>query len=177
MKFNAFTLIELLVVLVIIGVLATAISIAVLSTQTKARDSRRWDDFSTIKKALDNYYLDNNNYPGEANCDSSIGSSDDNCETMIVSGDATFQWDSISSFYADIVGKGYLSTLPTDPTNDEEYYYWYEPEPDSGTNSRQCYFWTFYTETSSGTGDPPYEVQKHLGDLSPSASTPKQCDY
>ena len=62
---RAFTLIELLVVISIIGVLS-AIAMVALSTVSKnGRDAKRLTDLKTIQGALEQYYSDNSEYPGD----------------------------------------------------------------------------------------------------------------
>lgn len=61
---RGFTLMELLVVIAIISILV-AISIASYSTaQKKSRDSRRVADMKAIQNAWEQYYADNQSYPG-----------------------------------------------------------------------------------------------------------------
>ncbi|MCG2689214.1 prepilin-type N-terminal cleavage/methylation domain-containing protein [Candidatus Parcubacteria bacterium] len=62
----AFTLVELLVVVSIIGVLSGLI-IAVLNPAVfkgRARDGVRMQDLAVIKGGLEQYYSENNTYPG-----------------------------------------------------------------------------------------------------------------
>jgi prepilin-type N-terminal cleavage/methylation domain-containing protein len=66
-----FTLIELLVVISIIGFLASAAVVALNSARMKARDARRLADMAQIQKALDLYYQDNSQYPGNTDNDCS----------------------------------------------------------------------------------------------------------
>lgn len=61
---DGFTLVELLVVIVIIGLLATIVAINVIPATDKARVEKAKADVATIEQALDQYRLDNLNYPG-----------------------------------------------------------------------------------------------------------------
>lgn len=61
---HGFTLVELLVVIVIIGLLATIVAINVIPATDKARVEKAKADVATIEQALDQYRLDNLNYPG-----------------------------------------------------------------------------------------------------------------
>jgi len=68
---KGFTLVELLVVISIIGFLATSSIVTLDNARKKARDTRRLADISQIRKALEVYYQDNNQYP--PNTDSDYG--------------------------------------------------------------------------------------------------------
>lgn len=63
---NGFTLVELMVVIVIIGLLATIVLINVLPATGKARVTKAKADISTLEQAMDQYRLDNINYPTPA---------------------------------------------------------------------------------------------------------------
>lgn len=62
-KSLGFTLIELLVVVSIIGVLAAVGFVSYSSAQSKARDSKRKQDLSSLATALELYYGVNKTYP------------------------------------------------------------------------------------------------------------------
>lgn len=78
MKINrhkGFTLIELLVVVSIIGVLATIVLSSLSEARSRARDTKRLTQITSLQKALELYYLDNGEYPqgysaGAHNCGS-----------------------------------------------------------------------------------------------------------
>ena len=63
MKKKGFTLIELMVVIGIIGLLASIISVSLISSRAKGRDAKRIADIKTIQLALETYYNDNSSYP------------------------------------------------------------------------------------------------------------------
>ncbi len=60
---NGFTLIELLVVISIIGTLSGMVLVAMTDTRARARDARRVNDITQIRKALELYYAENAIYP------------------------------------------------------------------------------------------------------------------
>lgn len=60
---KAFTIIELLMALLIIGLLAGAITVGVNNSQMKSRDSRRVSDLQLLKKATGMYFVDRSAYP------------------------------------------------------------------------------------------------------------------
>lgn len=61
---QGFTLVELMVVIVIIGLLATIVAINVIPASDKARVEKAKADISIIEQALEQYRLDNFDYPG-----------------------------------------------------------------------------------------------------------------
>jgi general secretion pathway protein G len=58
-----FTLIELMVVIVIIGLLATVVTLNVLPSQDRAMVEKAKTDVSLLEQALDTYRLENLSYP------------------------------------------------------------------------------------------------------------------
>jgi len=60
-----FTLLELLVVMAILGILSTIGIGSFLSSQVKSRDAKRKSDLNNIVAALEMYYNDKGEYPGE----------------------------------------------------------------------------------------------------------------
>ncbi len=62
-KVRGFTLIELMVVIAIIGLLASIITVSLVSSRAKGRDAKRISDIKTIQLALETYYNDNGYYP------------------------------------------------------------------------------------------------------------------
>jgi general secretion pathway protein G len=60
---NGFTLIELIVVVTIIGILAGIAISNVRYAQQKAREAALKDDLHEMRKAIDDYYADKQNYP------------------------------------------------------------------------------------------------------------------
>ncbi|HPO10347.1 MAG TPA: prepilin-type N-terminal cleavage/methylation domain-containing protein, partial [bacterium] len=62
-KSRAFTLIELLIVVAIIGILAAIAVPNFMNAQTRARVSRVNAELRNLGVAMENYYLDEGNYP------------------------------------------------------------------------------------------------------------------
>jgi general secretion pathway protein G len=58
-----FSLIELMVVVVILGILATVVSVNVLEHLATARKTQAKTQISNFKSALEFYYIDNHKYP------------------------------------------------------------------------------------------------------------------
>lgn len=109
-KYPGFTLIELLVVIAIIGLLSTLAVVSLNSARAKARDAKRLSDLRQIERALQLYWDDNEQFPSEAVANS--GSTGKICETCTGG--------------INTIIKNYISTVPTDPTNDSTHYYYYD---------------------------------------------------
>ena len=105
-KQGGFTLLELLIVIVIIGILALLIIPNITSAPKKARDTKRKTDVTTVRKGLEEYFVNNNSYPSTG-------------------GTSTFA--NISSALTGLtVGTApIIKTLPTDPKNVSPYIYQY----------------------------------------------------
>jgi type II secretion system protein G len=58
-----FTLIELMVVIAIIGILASIVTVSLVSARAKGRDAKRIADIRTVQLALEQFYNDNGYYP------------------------------------------------------------------------------------------------------------------
>lgn len=75
-NFIGFTLIEVLVVIVIIGILAGIILMAMGEVRNKAKDSRIISEMGQLRNAADLFYNNNNNSytnpPGSANFDCTV---------------------------------------------------------------------------------------------------------
>src|SRR5688500_7163190 len=63
---RAFTLLELMVVMVILALLAGMVSLMVINRVAQARISRVQSDIQTLGSALEQYRLDNHEYPSTA---------------------------------------------------------------------------------------------------------------
>lgn len=103
---NGFTLVELLIVIVIIAILAAITAVAYNGIQGRARDSQRQGDIKTLAKALEMYYIDNNQYPS---CSGS-GSTTINTSWCTT---ADGSWALLTS---KLVPK-YISAMPRDPVS------------------------------------------------------------
>jgi type II secretion system protein G len=64
LKKKGFTLIELLIVIVIIGILAgIVVGIVGTNARRRANDTKKKADFHELQNALEQYYVDKNEYP------------------------------------------------------------------------------------------------------------------
>ena len=116
-KQGGFTLLELLIVIVIIGILALLIIPNITSAPKKARDTKRKTDVTTVRKSLEEYFVNNNVYPSSSG---SLGASGVLAELQ--AGSAPI-----------------LKTIPTDPKNSGVYVYTYTPaNTDSTYTLKAC---------------------------------------
>jgi general secretion pathway protein G len=125
-KQGGFTLLELLIVIVIIGILALLIIPNITSAPKKARDTKRKTDLTTIRKGLEEYFVNNNVYPGSSG---TIGPSGALAE--LAAGSAPI-----------------VKTLPTDPKGTAPYTYVYTP-----ANSNSAYTLTACLENDGDSGE------------------------
>lgn len=123
-KSRGFTLIEILISVAIIGVLATIGIMSYSKAQSIARDSKRKQDLTNLKTALELYKQRNGEYPpgaatGAAAYSSNLPSWDTFKNILVPTGAGTIQ---------------YINTLPQDPSLCSgvscSYYYLYNT-PDS----------------------------------------------
>ncbi|HEX3082286.1 MAG TPA: prepilin-type N-terminal cleavage/methylation domain-containing protein [Candidatus Saccharimonadia bacterium] len=110
-KEGGFTLLELLIVIVIIGILALLIIPNITSAPKKARDTKRKTDITTLRKGLEEYFVNNNVYPASSG---TIGSGGVLAE--LTTGTAPI-----------------VKNLPTDPKNQSPYVYTYTPANSNST--------------------------------------------
>ena len=112
---KAFTLVELLVVIAIIGLLSTIAVISMSTARAKGRDGVRIADIKQISTALEQYYTDNNSYPGAVAAGNALGSGSGqtNCHTG-----ATNACSCLSSigFDSTCTAPTYMTNVPTYPS-------------------------------------------------------------
>ena len=95
--------------------------VSVNSARVKARDAKRKSDLKQITTALEMYYDKYGQYPGEAGwCDSSKGVTAASCAGFVSNSWPTGGLVSLQT-------EGIISAMPIDPTNNDTYYYSYEP--------------------------------------------------
>ncbi len=104
---KGFTLAELIIVVSILALLAGVLIPKVQTHLKTVRDQRRLSDVKTLQKAIEQYYVDNGQFPPQEPGDNG--------------------WDDSfrGEFIPALVLEGFLSDFPTDPINDNQYYYQY----------------------------------------------------
>lgn len=118
---GGFTIIEMLVVVAIIGILSTLSIMALNGRQVDARDVKRLADLDTIQKALALYYTANGSYPP---IQQAYGYST-----------GGYNWNGTAVAPTLFSLKYYLGPylaaglLPTDPSPDTSYRYYYSSNP------------------------------------------------
>lgn len=110
MRKQGFSLIELLVVTTLIAVVLSAVVVSFQQANRSARDAKRKSDITELKGMLENYRLENGEYP-----DTVIGISG---SAFDESDDGTF----IETLSPDYKSRNYADPLPGQA---EEYYYRY----------------------------------------------------
>lgn len=114
---KGFTLIELLVVIVLLGILVAIATGSYTISSKRGRDNRRKSDLRNIATALEAYYSDKGQYPGDdtngqmVGCCSSLGCGD----TEVCTWGGTFQ---------DTKGTTYMVLMPQDPVDALQKYYY-----------------------------------------------------
>ena len=123
MKSRGFTIVELLIVIVVIAILAAITIVGFNGVQARSRDSMRKADINALAKALEVHYINHGSYTQPENMctDSSYGGFG-SCGASGTTGD----WD-VNSDLRDLITDKLMNSLPKDPTNNDAYYYSYEP--------------------------------------------------
>lgn len=150
---------ELIIVITLISILAS-VSILVLDPAEKrarARDNRRLSDLSTLDRVINEFLLDNGDYP-----DLSLVLRDST--TLPVGGISV---DNASSGWIDVDLSAYTSHLPVDPVNDATYRYYYYH--DNTGYELNAVLETLSDEAVNDGGDDAdrYEVGNNLTLISP----------
>lgn len=102
---RGFTLVELIVVIAIIGMLFSVVVALFSGAQRDAKDKRRVADLQQLQKALELYHVDHQGFPKES--EGANGNTATN---------ATFK---------NIMAE-YLRGTPTDPINNDTFFYYYD---------------------------------------------------
>lgn len=133
-----FTLIEMIIVIAILGILSVLVFLSLdpLTQSQKAHDAQRKSDLGEIRKALEQYYQDNNKYPDSSGATGNPPYAIKNPDLTVVS------WGTSWS--------PYLSPLPKDPNPSQKYVYFVK----SGVNSDNNQSYYLFTSLERGGKDP-----------------------
>jgi type II secretory pathway pseudopilin PulG len=104
---------ELLIVIAIMGILAVVGLDSFMFSMAKGRDAQRKSDLAAVAKALETYQNDFSRYPlSSEGLIAGCGDGTDDCS-----------WGAVFSATVNGSGQTYMSVLPVEPTNGENYYY------------------------------------------------------
>lgn len=152
---KAFTLVEIVAAMAVTFVLLAVILVGfdVFGSKARARDIKRLSDLDLIDKAINEYALDNNTYPDAQQVlristeVASGGPSVDNPTSGWIAGDLS----------------SYVTRLPTDPLNSNEYHYFYYHDGKNGYELN-CILEFFLADMQNDGGNDPnrYEMGNNL---------------
>lgn len=114
---KGFTLIEVLTVVVIIGILVGITGYTYQSAMTRSRDNTRKTDLATIKNALEQYYLENREYPFAILEKSAGGAIPREGDSLSAKYQLEKQPNCVYGHPSDrqFLATKYISSIPTDP--------------------------------------------------------------
>lgn len=136
MRLRGFTLIEVLTVIAIIGILASLGGYTYAAALTRSRDSQRIADMQFIRNGLEQFYVDNRNYP-------LFRGGDD------TKSEATFQLEKLDILCQPgdkFLAPKYLTQIPQDPS------YKFIIEGNCNMNAKGQYLYYGLPKNSSKTG-------------------------
>ena len=121
MKKAGFTIVELLIVIVVIAILAAITIVAYNGIQQRSKDTARTSAVRQIQKALELYRQTHDTYPPHVAAGANIPAG--------FSGvwGATYSYSVATddSWLRNLKADGTVTTVPTDPTNDNTHYFVY----------------------------------------------------
>lgn len=114
---KGFSMLELTIVLALLILLTTAVVLFVNPDKQskKARDEKRLSDLSTIDRAISEFVLNNSRYPDQEDIL--------RMSNTLPSGSTDLNKSNPGWIFDDL--SPYLEKLPTDPLNDDQFFYTY----------------------------------------------------
>lgn len=153
---RGFTLIELLVVIAILGLLASIIFAQLAVARTKAVDTRKKADLSSIRTAIRSFHLDKGRMPHNYNCSGGTCVVDDDRPTIAIEdrtspeNPTTESGKAFKASMQELVTGNYLPQVPRSPAGAGYAYYDYGP----GSAAGAIIGTSLDAETPSATGVP-----------------------
>jgi general secretion pathway protein G len=153
------TMIELIAATAVVLVLLAVVVMNVnpVNNQNKAKDVKRISDLTLLDSAINQYRMDNKNYPDSSGV---LRTS-----TLLPSGNT--QLESPSSGWIDQDLSKYLSRMPTDPINDGTYHYSYIQNGSSYEINARLESLTDQMQNDGGNDPNMYEIGNNLSLISP----------
>jgi len=140
---KGFTLLELLIVVAIIGLIATMASYAFGDFRRRSRDTKRSNDLSQIRKAMELAFNQSNGYPVAL---TPIVIGDDAHKVLCGKGAVIGFYPDTGSTYCD-ADRIYIGLIPPDPSPMQAYMY-------QGTETSYCIQTTLEVGTESLAAGP-----------------------
>ncbi|MFH1656863.1 MAG: type II secretion system protein, partial [bacterium] len=123
-KNKGFTFINLLLIAAVIGIFVSIVLVFLENIEKEDRDSLRKKEIVEIGNYLLTYYnsLGKEQFPEGELCQSSIGSCDNACPCL----PPRDNWDFDSGLWQALIDKKITDSLPLDPLNDANHFYYYK---------------------------------------------------
>jgi len=156
---KGFTFVELTVIMALLLIITTIIVLFIRpDEQTKrARDEKRLSDISSIDRAINEFLLDNKRYPDQ---EDTLRQSN-----ILPTGSPDLNKANLGWIYDDL--SRYLSNLPTDPTNNAEYFYSYYHDSTGYEINARLESYTNNMSEDGGNDPSVYEVGNNLNLILP----------
>lgn len=153
------TMLELIISLAIIMILVTASIIVInpVEKKEKARDNKRLSDISTLDRAINEYLLDNGNYPDAV---------DTLRESNSLPVGSSALYNAVGGWIAADISK-YTSKMPVDPLNDATYHYSYYHTVSAYELDTPMEYLTDEPQNDGGDDPVVYELGNDLTLISP----------
>ncbi|OGC38516.1 hypothetical protein A3K42_00785 [candidate division WWE3 bacterium RBG_13_37_7] len=152
---KGFTLIEIVLVIILTSLL---ISVVILKTnpaenKKRARDNVRLTNLAVLERLVNDYLLDYGDYPGDINVVRT---------STIFPYEGTITLNNIARGWMGVDLSAYGEKLPTDPLNNEEFFYTYTHNISGYEIDAKLEFYTEKMQQDGGDNNNKYEVGNNL---------------